>query len=58
MHAEVDGTNISGTVTIPNTGGWQAWTTVSVATPSLSAGQHIARIVFDTGGCNLNWFSM
>ena len=58
MHVELDGTNISGTVTIPNTAGWQTWTTVSVTTPSLTAGQHIVRIVFDTGGCNLNWFSM
>jgi hypothetical protein len=58
MHVEMDGANISGTVTIPNTGGWQNWTTVSVTTPSLSAGQHVLRVVFDTGGCNLNWLSM
>jgi hypothetical protein len=57
MHVEMDGTNISGTVGIPNTGGWQNWTTVSVTTPSLSAGQHVLRVVFDTGGCNLNWIS-
>jgi hypothetical protein len=58
MHVELDGANISGTVTIPNTGGWQNWTTVAVTTPSLSAGQHVLRVVFDTGGCNLNWLSM
>ena len=55
MHVEMDGANISGTVSIPNTGGWQNWVTASVTVPSLSAGQHVLRVVFDTGGCNLNW---
>lgn len=36
---------------------WQNWTTVSVTTASLSAGQHL-RVFFDTGGCNLNWISL
>ena len=58
MHVEMDGANISGTVTIPNTGGWQTWATVSVTTSSLSAGQHVLRIFFDTDACNLNWINL
>ena len=56
----VDGTDV-GSVSVPNTGGWQAWQTVSTAPIALSAGQHQIRIVFSavssTGGAgNFNWF--
>ncbi len=29
FHIEIDGQDVSGTVTVPNTGGWQDWETVS-----------------------------
>ncbi len=57
MHVEMDGVNISGTVNIPNTGGYQNWTTVSVTTSSLSAGLHVVRVSFDTDVYNLNWIN-
>jgi beta-glucanase (GH16 family) len=43
------------TTTIPNTGGWQAWTTVS-ANVNLSAGTQTIRLVANVGGWNINWF--
>jgi len=46
-----------GTVTIKNTGGWQAWTTVT-QTVSLPAGSHNFGINAGSGGFNLNWFSI
>jgi hypothetical protein len=57
LHVELDGVNISGTIAVPNTGGWQTWQTVSVTTPSLSAGSHILRIYEETGGFNINYLT-
>ncbi|MFL5728230.1 MAG: Ig-like domain-containing protein [Cytophagaceae bacterium] len=54
FHVELDGVNISGAISIPNTGGWQNWQTVSVTTTALSAGTKILKIVMDTDGFNLN----
>lgn len=54
FHIELDGTNISGTITVPNTGAWQNWQTVTVNTPSLSTGQKVMRIVMDAGDFNIN----
>jgi hypothetical protein len=44
--------NVWKTVTIPATGGWQAWTTVSVPV-ALGAGTQQLTLLFDTGGVNL-----
>jgi len=46
-----------GTVAIPNTGGWQNWTTVS-QTVTLNAGAWNLGINAGSGGWNLNWFSI
>ena len=53
----------TGAVSVPNTGGFQTFTTVSVNGISLSAGQHVLRVVLDTAASgstsvgNFNWFS-
>lgn len=44
-----------GTVNIPNTGGWQNWTTVSHSV-YLNAGTQNLAIKAGTGGWNLNWW--
>jgi len=46
-----------GTVNIPNTGGWQAWTTVT-QTVTINAGSYNFGINAGTGGFNLNWVSI
>lgn len=43
-----------GTVTIPATGGWQSWTTVS-RTVQLPAGTHSVGLYAPQGGWNINW---
>jgi hypothetical protein len=43
-----------GTTSIPGTGGWQTWTTVS-QTVSLNAGTYNFGVYAQTGGYNLNW---
>ena len=50
------GTDISGTVSVPDTGGWQTWTNVT-ATVTLPAGQQTLTFNQDAAGWNLNWFS-
>ncbi|MBI3883138.1 MAG: family 16 glycosylhydrolase [Sphingobacteriales bacterium] len=57
FHVELDGINISGPLTVPNTGNWQVWQTISVNTPIISAGQKILRIVFDAGDFNINYLN-
>jgi hypothetical protein len=54
FHVEVGGTNVSGTLSAPGTGGWQAWTTVSVPAVSLVAGLQEMRLAFDSGSFNVN----
>jgi hypothetical protein len=49
FHVEVGGVNKTGSLTIPNTGGWQAWTTVGT-TVSLSAGVQTLKLVWDSSG--------
>ena len=44
-------------VTVPNTGGWQNWTTVS-ATVNLTAGQQNLTIFSKVGGWNMNWWQL
>jgi uncharacterized protein YjdB len=55
MHVELDGVNISGSISIPNTTGWQTYQTLSVTTPSLGAGRKVMRIVMDTDGFNIDY---
>jgi beta-glucanase (GH16 family) len=46
------------TTAIPNTGGWQAWKTVSSQTVSLYSGLQTIRLSASGGGWNINWFSL
>jgi hypothetical protein len=62
LHVEFNGVNKTGTLTIPSTGAWQNWTTLSVPV-QLSAGQQVLRVAFDTVGPtaltgNLNWLKL
>ena len=48
------GTNLSGSVAVPDTGAWQTWTNVT-ASVTLPAGQQTLTINQDNGGWNLNY---
>jgi hypothetical protein len=50
FHIEVNGVDKTGRLTVPNTGGWQAWTTVRKSAVTLSAGPQVWRLVMDTNG--------
>ena len=60
FHVEVDGVNVTGPLTIPNTGGHQRWTTITRGNVTLAAGIRTVKIVFDASGAtgafgNLNY---
>jgi hypothetical protein len=57
FHVEFGNTDVTGALSIPNTGAWQNWQTVSTLV-TLSAGPQVVKVVFDTAGTtvgNLNW---
>ena len=49
FHVEVGGVNVTGSLTVPNTAGWQKWVTVR-RTVTLRAGPQQMRVVFDSAG--------
>ncbi|TDU02493.1 parallel beta helix pectate lyase-like protein [Streptomyces sp. 846.5] len=51
--SDASGTNLSGAVSLPATGGWQTWSTVT-AQVTLPAGQQVLTVNQDNGGWNLN----
>jgi hypothetical protein len=64
FHVEIDGVNRTGTLAVPNTGGWESWTTVTKSGIAVAAGRHVMRVVLDSNGSstgmtgNFNWFSL
>ena len=63
FHVEVNGVDKTGPIAVPNTGGWQTWTTISKSGIALAAGQQVVRVVMDTAGAsgsvaNLNWLQV
>jgi beta-glucanase (GH16 family) len=55
ISADLNAGNVQlGNTTIPGTGGWQTWTTVS-KTVTVNAGTYNFGIYAQTGGYNLNW---
>ena len=55
MHIEVDGVDVTGAISVPNTAGWQTWTTLYVKDIPLTKGTHIVRIAFDASYMNVNY---
>ena len=61
FHVESAGVNLTGALTIPDTGGWQSWKTISKPV-ALAAGLQGLKVVFDTAGANavgnLSWIRL
>jgi hypothetical protein len=62
LHVEIDGTDATGPLTVPDTGGWQRWRTIE-APLALTAGRHQLKVSFDTNGPtksvgNLSWMKV
>ncbi|MCC6301283.1 MAG: sulfatase-like hydrolase/transferase [Gammaproteobacteria bacterium] len=56
LHFLVNGADITGPITVPNTGGWTTWQTIS-KTVTLNAGPQTLRLQVDSGSFNVNWIS-
>ncbi|HXW08851.1 MAG TPA: carbohydrate-binding protein [Vicinamibacterales bacterium] len=61
FYIEVDGVDRTGSISVPNTGGWQTWTTIRKTGVSLLAGPQVWRVVMSSNGAstaavgNINW---
>ncbi|WP_237613419.1 carbohydrate-binding protein [Reinekea blandensis] len=51
------GSQVLGTFEVPNTGGWQSWTTLE-HTVDLQSGQYDLGVYTGTGNVNFNWISV
>lgn len=61
FHIEIDGVNVTGSLTVPNTGGFQNWANVSKSGIVLTQGAHVMKFVADKVGAagvlaNINHF--
>lgn len=50
FHIEVDCVDVTGPMTVPNTGGWQAYQLVSKSGVGFTAGPHLMKLVLDASG--------
>lgn len=55
LRVEIDGVDVSGPISVPNTGGWQVYESFSVANVGITPGNHTMRIHFISPGINLNY---
>lgn len=51
-----NGNRVTANVTVPATGGWQNWQTITT-TANLTAGKHVLKFVQDSGGYNINFMA-
>lgn len=58
FYIQMNGTNVTGTVNVPNTGGWQKWQTVTAPTVLLTEGVQKMRLVFTSGDFNVNYINV
>lgn len=52
---EIDGQDVTGSVSVANTGGWQLYQTIVLEDVAISAGNHVMKVVFISAGINLNY---
>lgn len=56
FYAQVDGVDVSGVLTVTNTGGWSSFVDLVRSNILLTAGDHIVRVVVVTPGFNVDSF--
>lgn len=55
FYVEVGGSNVTGLINVPATGGWQTWATLAPRIFTNAAPANSFRVVVDTAGFNLHW---
>jgi hypothetical protein len=58
-HVEIDGKDVTGAISVADTGGWQNWKTVNVKQVAVTGGTHEVKLVMHDGPShgmfNINW---
>lgn len=55
LHVECDGNDLTGLMTVPSTGQWQTWTTITKTGVYLNTINLVIKICCDEGYFNVNW---
>jgi len=55
FHIEIDGVDVTGTVFVESTGGWDVYASLIDTTTSITAGSHILRLYIDAASFNIDW---
>ena len=58
LHMEVDGVDVTGPITVPETGSWDTFQWIGKTGVSLSAGKHVIKLVADAEYFRLNQISV
>jgi hypothetical protein len=58
FHLEKDGINLSGSIKVSSTGGWQNWKSITIPNVILYKGIQKVKIVFDVASYNLNFIEL
>ena len=53
FHIEVDDVNVTGSISVPDTGGWQEWVD-KTSNVTLGSGEQVVKLVIEGGGFNIN----
>ena len=57
FHIEKNDTNVTQTITLPATGGWQVWKTYTISNLKFTANDTVIKFVFEVGDFNINYFN-
>jgi hypothetical protein len=59
MRLEIDGVDVTGTMVVPSTGGWQTWDSIfAVTNQVITAGEHEVKFVAEGADFNVNWIEL
>jgi beta-glucanase (GH16 family) len=58
MHFEIDGNDVTGLMSVLNTGGWQTWASVLSKNFTLTSGIHQFKFFVNSAGFNINKFDI
>jgi alpha-L-arabinofuranosidase len=58
FHLELNGNNVTGSIVVPNTQGWDTWTTVTAQGVNLNAGAQQLKFVAESDSFNLSKFDI
>ena len=58
VRIEINGVDVTGTILLPPSGGYETWADASSLPVALPTGAHTIRLVLESGGPNLNYFTV